>query len=85
MFHSRPGFKSGRLLHNQFVFSPAGRIRTCQLMGSACGPGCESRLRTVLEIRPAGGRPEPPGVGLGRALPLYGCAGMKGVYGWGQY
>ena len=47
-------------------------------MGSVCGPGCESRLRTVLEIRPAGGRPEPPGVGLGRALPLYGVQGCRG-------
>ena len=23
-------------------------------------------------------------MGLGRALPLYGCAGMKGVHGWGH-
>ena len=77
MFHSRPGFKSGRHLRNQFVFQLSWQDQDLSA-DEACGPGSESRLRTVLEIRPAGGRPEPPGVGLGRALPLYGVQGCRG-------
>ena len=51
MFHSRPGFKSGRHLRNQFVFQLSWQDQDLSA-DEACGPGSESRLRTVLEIRP---------------------------------
>ena len=50
MFHSRPGFKSGRHLRNQFVFQLSWQDQDLSA-DEACGPGSESRLRTVLESR----------------------------------